>query len=64
MNLIWGVKGFYYEGLEGTDRTIEDVIDIIKSKGLVQTGDVVINSASMPFYEKSKTNTIKISVIK
>jgi pyruvate kinase len=64
MNLIWGVKGFYYEGLEGTDRTIEDVIDIIKNKGLVCEGDVVINTASMPFYEKSKTNTIKISVIK
>jgi pyruvate kinase len=64
MNLIWGVKGFYYEGMEGTDKTIEDVIELIKSKNLVSSGDIVINTASMPFYEKSKTNTIKVTVVK
>ena len=64
MNLIWGVRGFYYEGLNGTDQTINDVIDIIKNKGLVEEGDIVINTASMPFYEKSKTNTVKVSIVK
>lgn len=64
MSLIWGVKGFYYEGLEGTDKTIEDVIEILKSKSLIKSGDIVINTASMPFYEKSKTNTVKVTSVK
>lgn len=64
MSLIWGVKGFYYEGLEGTDKTIEDVIEILKIKELVSPGDIVINTASMPFYEKSKTNTVKVTEVK
>lgn len=63
LNLIWGVKGFYYEGFEGTDQTIKDVIQILKDKKLVKKNDVVINTASMPFNEKSKTNTVKVTVV-
>lgn len=63
MSLIWGVKGFYYEGFGGTDQTIQDVIDILKDKKLVETNDIVINTASMPFNEKSKTNTVKVTVV-
>jgi pyruvate kinase len=63
MSLIWGVKGFYYEGFEGTDQTIKDVIQILKDKKLVKNNDIVINTASMPFNEKSKTNTVKVTVV-
>jgi pyruvate kinase len=63
MNLIWGVKGFYYEGFEGTDKTIKDVIQILKDKELVVANDIVINTASMPFDEKSKTNTVKVTIV-
>lgn len=63
LNLIWGVKGFYYDGFEGTDRTISDVIDILKDQGQVKMGDIVINTASMPFNERNKTNTVKVTVV-
>jgi pyruvate kinase len=63
MSLIWGVKGFYYEGFEGTDKTIKDVIDILKEKKLLKKGNIVINTASMPFDEKSKTNTVKVTIV-
>jgi pyruvate kinase len=63
MSLIWGVKGFYYEGFEGTDQTIKDVIQILKDNKLVKKNDLVINTASMPFNEKSKTNTVKVTVV-
>ncbi|MCE2962382.1 MAG: pyruvate kinase [Chitinophagales bacterium] len=63
MSLIWGVKGFYYEGFEGTDQTIKDVIQILKDNNLVKKNDLVINTASMPFNEKSKTNTVKVTVV-
>ena len=63
MSLIWGVKGFYYEGFEGTDQTIKDVIQILKDNKLVKENDLVINTASMPFNEKSKTNTVKVTLV-
>lgn len=63
MSLIWGVKGFYYKGFEGTDKTIKDVIDILKEKKLLKKGNIVINTASMPFDEKSKTNTVKVTIV-
>lgn len=63
MSLIWGVKGFYYEGFEGTDQTIKDVIQILKDNKLVKKNDLVINTASMPFNEKSKTNTVKVTLV-
>ena len=63
MSLIWGVKGFYYEGFEGTDQTIKDVIRILKDNKLVKKNDLVINTASMPFNEKSKTNTVKVTLV-
>lgn len=63
-SLIWGVRGFYYEGFEGTDQTINDVIEILKRERLVKEGEIVVNTASMPLFEKSKTNTIKVSVVK
>ncbi len=63
MNLIWGVKGFYYDGFAGTDQTIKDVIEILKEKQLLLKNDIVINTASMPFNEKSKTNTVKVTIV-
>lgn len=63
-SLIWGVRGFYYEGFEGTDKTINDIIEILKHEKLVCKGDIVINTASMPLQDKGKTNTIKVTLVK
>lgn len=63
LNLVWGVRAFYYKGFEGTDETIQDVNQILIEKGLVQKGDIIINTASMPIQERGRTNTIKISEI-
>jgi pyruvate kinase len=63
-SLIWGVKGFFYEGFEGTDETINDTIEILKKEKIVVPGDIVINTASMPLSAKLKTNTLKVTVVK
>lgn len=63
MNLIWGVKGFYYDGFEGTDKTIKDVVSILLEQQLIKHKDIVINTASMPFNEGSKTNTVKVTIV-
>ncbi len=64
MSLVWGVRGFLYRGFESTDQSIQDINDQLQEMGYLKTGDVVINTASMPITERSRTNAIKISEIK
>lgn len=64
LNLVWGVRVFYYKSFESTDQSIQEVNDMLKEKELVKAGDLVINTASMPIMARTRTNTIKISEIK
>lgn len=63
LSLLWGVRTFYYDKDESTDHTIADVNNILKEANLVQAGDVVINTASVPISKKAKTNMLKVTVI-
>ena len=61
MNLVWGVKAFYYDKFSSTDETIEDTIEILKDKKLLKEKDIVVNTASMPLHKRFRTNTLKIT---
>ncbi|MFC6103670.1 pyruvate kinase [Olivibacter domesticus] len=63
LSLLWGVRGFYYNGEESTDSSIADVNSRLKTEGLVAAGDLVVNTASIPISEKGRTNMIKVSEI-
>jgi pyruvate kinase len=63
LNLIWGVKGFYYDKHISTDHTIADIKYILKKEGLLKAGDLVINIASIPLEEDGKTNMLKLSYV-
>ncbi len=63
LNLLWGVRAFYYDKFESTDATVEQVNTIAKEKGLVNSGDMVINLAAMPIVEKGMVNTLRVSQI-
>jgi pyruvate kinase len=63
LSLIWGVQGFYYDKFESTDKTIEDVNDLLKGLKLVKKGDILINTAAIPMEKKGKTNMLKVTVI-
>jgi len=63
MNLVWGVKAFYYDKFSSTDETIEDLCEILKEKNLLKVGDTVINTASMPLHKRFRTNTLKITIL-
>jgi len=63
MNLIWGVRAFYYDKFSSTDETIEDLCEILREKKMLKEGDVVINTASMPLHKRYRTNTLKITVV-
>jgi len=63
MNLLWGVRCFYYDKFTTTDDTIQDCNAILKQEGIVQEGDLIINTGSMPLHRKHRTNMLKITVI-
>ena len=63
LSLIWGVKGFYYDKYESTDKTFSEVNKILKAERLIQPGSVVINTAAIPIEKKGKTNMIKVTMI-
>jgi pyruvate kinase len=63
LNLVWGVRCFYYDRFTTTDETFQDVNEILKREGKLAPGDVVINTGSMPIQERRRTNMMKISVV-
>ncbi|TAL61692.1 MAG: pyruvate kinase [Bacteroidetes bacterium] len=63
LNLVWGVRGFYYDQYESTDKTMEDLKNYLKREGLLKPDDLVINTASMPLVEKGRTNMLRLSQV-
>jgi pyruvate kinase len=63
LNLVWGVRCFYYDRFTSTDETIIDVTEILKNSGFLEPGDVVINTASMPLHKRYRTNMLKVTTI-
>ncbi|MEQ8243301.1 pyruvate kinase [Fulvivirga sp.] len=63
MNLIWGVRGYYYDKEVSTDDTFADIEEILKEKGHIGMGDVFITTASMPIHARGRTNTVKLNIV-
>lgn len=64
MSLVWGIRVFFYDNDTSTDDTIQDVHEMLKERGLVKPGDVMINTGSMPLHEHGLTNMIKVSRVR
>lgn len=63
LNLLWGVKAFYYDGTESTDKTVEEINEIAFNHNYLQKDDKVINLTSMPIHDKGMVNTVRVSKI-
>lgn len=63
LNLLWGVKSFYYDKFVSTDDTVTDINQIAKDRGFVTKGDFLINLAAMPVVDKGMVNTLRVSEI-
>jgi len=64
LNLLWGVRSFYYDRYVSTDETVEDINKMALKSGFVKKGDFLINLAAMPIVEKGMVNTLRVSQIK
>ena len=63
LNLVWGVRCYYYDKMSSTDDTIEDVVEILKTDGKVKSGDFIVNTGSMPVHKKLRTNMLKVTEV-
>ncbi|MFD2551416.1 pyruvate kinase [Bizionia sediminis] len=63
LNLLWGVKAFFYDKFVSTDETIEDVNTIACQKGYLEAGDMLVSLAAMPIQDKGMVNTLRVTEI-
>ncbi len=63
LSLSWGVQAFFYDQELSVDAIIKDQMVLLKNKGLLSDGDVVISTGSTPVQEHLPTNLIKISKV-
>ena len=63
LNLLWGVKTFYYNNLNSTDKTIEEINEIALNVGYVEKEDMVVNLTAMPIKSRGMVNTLRVSSI-
>ena len=63
LNLVWGVRAFFYDKRISTDHTIADIKYLLKKAELVQQGDLVINIASIPLEDLGSSNMLKLSYV-
>lgn len=63
LNLVWGIRGFFYDKYESTDTTFADIRKHLVDAGLLKEGDYMIHIASTPIHERATANTIKLARI-
>ena len=63
LSLSWGVRAFYYAEEESLDEIINDQLNILKERGFLKTGDIVVNTGSTPVEKHLPTNILKISKV-
>ncbi|MCS3795273.1 pyruvate kinase [Niastella sp. OAS944] len=63
LSLSWGVRAFFYDEEESLDDIMFDQIKILKERGFLKTGDVVVNTGSTPIHLHIPTNVVKITKV-
>ncbi len=63
LSLSWGVRAFFYDEEESVDTIIGDQIDILKERGFLKKGDILVSTGSTPVHLHLPTNMIKITKV-
>jgi pyruvate kinase len=63
LSLSWGVRAFYYGEEESLDNIIFDQINILRERGFIKIGDIVVNTGSTPIHLHLPTNVVKITKV-
>lgn len=61
LNLVWGIRGFYFNKIvTSTTKTFKTITDQLIAEGRIKKGDLLIKVASTPIYVAGQTNTVKL----
>lgn len=65
LGLYWGVQVIPYnpETNQNVDQTVEAIKQTLVDRGELNSGDIFINTLSMPLSKQRRTNTVKLSVV-
>ena len=63
LSISWGVRAIYYAEEESLDDIFQDQINILKDRGFLKTGDLVVNTGSTPVNLHLPTNIIKVTKV-
>lgn len=60
LGLSWGVRAFFYDEEEHIDKIFSDITTILKRRGFLTAGNLVVHTGSIPIKEHLPTNMIKV----
>jgi pyruvate kinase len=63
LSLSWGVRAFYYDEEDSLDDIFYDQIEILKERGFIQKGNIVVSTGSTPVHLHLPTNVLKITKV-
>lgn len=63
LSLSWGVRAFYYDEEISLDDIFFDQINILKERGYLISGNVVVNTGSTPINLHLPTNILKVTKV-
>jgi len=63
LSLSWGVRAFYYDEEDSLDDIFYDQIVILKERGFLNPGDIVVSTGSTPVHLHLPTNVLKITKV-
>lgn len=63
LSLSWGVTAIFYNEEESLDDIIFDQINILKERGFLKSGSIVVSTGSTPVHLHLPTNTLKITKV-
>jgi len=61
LSLSWGIRAFHYDEEESLDDIFSDQIDILKQRGFLKKGNIVVSTGSTPIHLHLPTNVLKIA---
>lgn len=61
LSLSWGVRAFFYDEEESLDNIVTDQINILKQRGFIKVGDIVVNTGSTPVHQHLPSNVLKVT---
>jgi len=63
LSLSWGVRAIFYDEEESLDHIFSDQIGILRERGFLKVGDIVVNTGSTPVSLHLPTNVLKITKV-